>query len=130
MKNGIEKTTMKKHVMVLLIVSTVIACSRTVYFINVLSSSSFASLVFKTFKLTDENLEVRVVLGWVGVQGSLVKVGYLVILHFSESNIDFFAFAGAARSPFLPKIAWLEAFLAIHSFLIFAQNFNLLLHSL
>lgn len=95
---------MKKQVIVLLIVSTVIACSSTVCFMKVRSSSSFASLVFKTFRFTDENLEVQE-LGAVGVQGSLEKVGFLDILHFSESNIDFLAFAGAAKIPFLPKIA-------------------------
>ena len=120
---------MKKQVIVLLIVSTVIACSSTVYFMNVLSSSSFASLVFNTLRFTDENLEVQE-LGYVGVQGSLVKVGFLDILRLRESNIDFFAFAGAVKRPFLPKIAWFDAFLAIHSFHIFALNLSHRLHSL
>lgn len=61
MKKGIENTTMKNTVIVLLIVNKVIAPSKTVCFMKVVSiSSSRFSLVFKTFRLTFENLLYQV----------------------------------------------------------------------
>ena len=60
MKKGIEKTTMKKQVIVLLIVNDVIDLSKTVSFMKVASNSSyFSACWFKTFKLTFENLDVQ-----------------------------------------------------------------------
>jgi len=61
MKNGIEKTTMKKQVIVLFIVKEVIDRSKTVSFINVSSNSSmfFSFCWFKTLRFTFENREVQ-----------------------------------------------------------------------
>ena len=95
---------MKKQVIVHFIVSTVIACSSTVYLENVRSSSSFnVSFVLSTLRFTVENLDC-LALPIVGVLGSLVKLFFDIDL-LRELKIDFFALAGAARSPPFPRIA-------------------------
>ena len=60
MKKGIEKTTIKKQVIVLLIVNDVIDLSKTVSFMKVASNSScFSAYWFRTLRFTFENLDVQ-----------------------------------------------------------------------
>ena len=69
MKKGIEKTTIKKQVIVLLIVNDVIDLSKTVSFMKVASNSTFMKVAsnsscfsaywFRTLRFTFENLDVQ-----------------------------------------------------------------------
>lgn len=80
MKKGIEKTTMKKQVIVLFIVRDVIDLSRTVSFIKVASNSSyFSAYWFKTFKFTFENQEVQGVESFDEGDGSGIPDDFLEI---------------------------------------------------
>lgn len=122
---------MKKQVIVLLMVREVIDRSSTVSFMKVASNSSqfFSACCPKTFKFTLENREVRGVDYFEIILSSIVD--FLDTFHDKLQKIDFFgALTGVCKRPFLPNKAQLDAFLFIHSCLIFLLIFQAHLHSL